>query len=66
MASDVEDLKTALRVAGIDLHGLDLAWMATLKRNTEDRIARARDDAAFATARPLFAPQTGCKDEAPS
>ncbi len=58
-SGDVDDLKTALRVAGIDATGLDLPWLAAFKRTTEERIARARREEGFDDARPLFAPPVG-------
>jgi hypothetical protein len=52
--AEVEALRQAFADAGLDPAGIDLAWLARFKINTEASIAAARSDPAFAAAKPAF------------
>jgi hypothetical protein len=54
--SEVELLKRAFSDAGIDSTGIDLHWLAAFKSDTERKIAAARAELAFLSARPIFVP----------
>ena len=43
-------LRAALESLGLDPNGVDLAWLARVKRDTEDRIVEHRKCAEFPTA----------------
>ena len=51
-----ESLKAALVAAGIDPTGLDLAFLAGIKDETEQRIAAHRSDPGYTAAAPAFNP----------
>ena len=50
----VEALREAFARAGLDPAGIDLAWLAAFKRDTEEKIAAARREPGFVEARPTF------------
>jgi len=49
-------LEDALRSAGIDPEGLDLAWLARLKAETEAMIDAGRGEPGFGDAVPAWNP----------
>ena len=50
----VQALRRAFAEAGLDPTGIDLAWLADFKRDTEEKIAAARRQAGFDEAVPTF------------
>ena len=54
--SDATALRQAFVEVGIDPTGIDLAWLAELKAETERQISAARADLDFPSALPIFAP----------
>lgn len=57
-----EVLRRALEAAGLDPGGLDLAELAMIKAETEERIAGHRTDPEFGSAKPVFVPPDGSID----
>jgi hypothetical protein len=54
----VEMLRRDIEAAGIDPEGLDLATLARIRIETEQRIAAHRIEQGFEKAPPAFAPPT--------
>lgn len=51
-----ETLRAAFVAAGLDPIGIDLAWLAEVKEETERKIASYRGALGFAEADPAFNP----------
>jgi hypothetical protein len=59
MADRIEDTQALERdfaAAGLDPTGIDLAWLAGIRTETEDKIVSNRGTAGFAAAKPAFTP----------
>jgi hypothetical protein len=50
----VQALQQAFADVGLDPTGIDLAWLADFKRDTEEKIAQARRQEGFVEAVPTF------------